>query len=254
MEVGMLSGKIALITGAASGIGRTAASVFAQHGARVVLADVQQDAGEAAVKELCEAGGDARFLRVDVTRESEVESMVKDIVAHYGRLDCAFNNAGIDGPIGHTADYATASWDQVVEVNLKGVWLCMKYEIPQMLAQGGGSIVNMASILGAVGVVNMPAYTAAKHGVLGVSRVAALEYAARGVRINGLCPGIIRTPLIADLIQQGMLSEPEMVSLMPIGRLGRPDEIGEAAAWMCSDGASLLVGHAMFVDGGYTAR
>jgi NAD(P)-dependent dehydrogenase (short-subunit alcohol dehydrogenase family) len=254
MVEGMLSGKIALITGAASGIGRVAASVFVRHGAKVVIADIQEEAGEATARQIREAGGDAQFLRADVTRESDVEALVREVVARHGRLDCAFNNAGIDGPIGLTADYATESWDRVVEINLKGVWLCMRREIPQMLAQGGGAIVNMASILGAVGVSNMPAYTAAKHGVLGVTRVAALEYATKGVRINGLCPGIIRTPLIADLIQQGMLSEPEMVSLMPIGRLGRPEEIGEAAAWMCSDRASLLVGHAMFVDGGYTAR
>ena len=254
MVEGMLSGKIALITGAASGIGQAAASVFVTHGASVVLADIQEEAGEATAQRIREAGGDAHFLRTDVTNESEVAALVRETVARHGRLDCAFNNAGIDGPIGLTAEYATESWDKVVEVNLKGVWLCMKHQIPRMLAQGGGAIVNMASILGAVGVANMPAYTAAKHGVLGVTRVAALEYAAKWVRINGLCPGIIRTPLIADLIQQGMLSEAEMVSLLPIGRLGRIEEIGEAAAWMCSDRASFLVGHAMFVDGGYTAR
>jgi NAD(P)-dependent dehydrogenase (short-subunit alcohol dehydrogenase family) len=253
MVEGMLSGKIALITGAASGIGRVAASVFVRHGAKVVLADIQ-DAGEAAADEIRRSGGDAHFVRTDVTSKSAVEALMREIVTRHGRLDCAFNNAGIDGPIGLTAEYPGDSWDKVVEVNLTGVWLCMKYQIPQMLAQGGGAIVNMASILGAVGVAMMPAYTAAKHGVLGVTRVAALEYAAKGVRINGLCPGIIRTPLIGDLIEQGMLSEEQMVALMPIGRLGRPAEIAEAAAWMCSDGASLLVGHAMFVDGGYTAR
>lgn len=254
MVEGMLSGKVALITGAASGIGHVAASVFVRHGAKVVLADINKDAGEATARRIREEGGEAHFFRTDVTSGSEVDALMREIIARHNRLDCAFNNAGIDGPIGLTADYGEDDWDKVVEVNLKGVWLCMKRQIPQMLAQGGGAIVNMASVLGAVGVSMMPAYSAAKHGVLGVTRVAALEYAAKGLRINGLCPGIIRTPLIADLIEQGMLSEADMVSLMPIGRLGRPEEIAEAAAWMCSDRASFLVGHAMFVDGGYTAR
>jgi NAD(P)-dependent dehydrogenase (short-subunit alcohol dehydrogenase family) len=251
MAEGMLEGKIALITGASSGIGRGAAVIFAGYGARLALADIDVEGGEETAREVRKAGGEAIFIKTDVAHAAEVEALVKQTVAYYGRLDCAFNNAGIDGVMGRTAEYTEENWDQVIGVNLRGVWLCMKYEIPQMLSQGGGSIVNTSSGAGLTGVVGLPAYVASKHGVIGLTRAAALEYAKESIRINVICPGAIRTPMIEQIISQGLATERGLAA--PLGRLGIAEEVGEAAAWLLSPRASFMNGHAMSVDGGTSA-
>lgn len=253
MTKGMLEGNVAIITGASSGIGRAAASVFARYGAKVVLADINEKDGEAAAGRVREEGGDALFVATDVSRASDVEALVARTVERYGRLDCAFNNAGIDGTIGTIAECTEENWDRTLAVNLKGVFLCMKYEIQAMLKQGGGAIVNTASVAGLVGLASIPAYVVSKHGVVGLTKAAALEWSQRGIRVNALCPGAIRTPLLESAFQQGVLSEAGMIAAHPIGRLGSTDEVAEAAAWLCSEKASFVTGLAMPTDGGYVA-
>jgi NAD(P)-dependent dehydrogenase (short-subunit alcohol dehydrogenase family) len=253
MNERMLEGKIALITGASSGIGQGAASVFARHGARLVLADINVEGGAETVRLVQEAGGEAIFVKTDVSKAGEVEALIKQAVSHFGRLDCALNNAGLDGQIGATADCTEQNWDHVLAVNLKGVWLCMKYQIPQMLAQGGGAIVNTASVAGLVAYPGLCAYVASKHGVVGLTRAAALEYGKQHIRINAVCPGAIRTPLLENAIRQGVLTEEQAAAMEPIGRLGTVEEVGETAAWLCSGRASFMLGHALAVDGGWTA-
>lgn len=253
MNERMLEGKIALITGASSGIGRGAASVFARHGARLVLADINVEGGAETVRLVQEARGEAIFVKADVSKAGEVEALIKQAVARFGRLDCALNNAGIDGQMGPTADCTEENWDQVLAVNLRGVWLCMKYQIPQMLAQGGGAIVNVASAAGLVGYPGLCAYVASKHGVVGLTRAAALEYGKQHIRINAVCPGVIRTPMLEEIIRQGLVTEEQAAAMEPIGRLGTVEEVGETAAWLCSGRASFMLGHALAVDGGLTA-
>lgn len=251
---GLLNGKVALITGASTGIGCSSAEVFVRHGARVLLADINQKDGEELARRLRDGGAEAHFVAADVSQAKDVEAMVAEAVSRFGRLDCAFNNAGIDGAFALTADCTEENWDRTIAVNLKGIFLCMKYEIARMLEQGGGAIVNTASVAGLVGVgMGLPAYVAAKHGVVGLTRAAALEYATKGIRVNAVCPGAIRTPMLDDAIRQGLASEEAMVAMEPIRRLGRPDEIGEAAAWLCSDRAGFILGHALAVDGGWIA-
>ncbi|MCH7786596.1 MAG: SDR family oxidoreductase [Chloroflexi bacterium] len=254
---GTLEDKIALVTGGGSGIGQAASLTFAREGAKVVVADVNADGGEETVSNIKEAGGDAFFVHADVSRASDVEAMVNITVQTFGRLDCAFNNAGIggsstDGPR-QMHEYPEDIWDRVVSINLKGVWLCMKYEIAQMLEQGGGAIVNTASVAGLVGLRNGSAYVAAKHGVVGLTRTAALEYAQQGIRVNAVCPGYIETPMT-----EGLRSDPErlasIIASEPIGRIGTPQEIAESVLWLCSDAASFVTGQAMAVDGGYVAQ
>lgn len=244
----MLEGKIALITGASSGIGRGAAIVFAGYGARLVLADINIEGGEATAAEVLRAGGEAIFVKTDVTAAGEVEALVERAVAHYGRLDCAFNNAGVEGAAGPTAECSEENWSRVLDVNLTGVWLCMKHEIRQMLLQGGGTIVNTSSGAGLSGVAGLPAYVASKHGVVGLTRAAALEYAKSNIRVNAVCPGAVRTPMIENIIDRGLTTEGRLGG--PIGRLGTPEEVGEAVAWLCSSRASFMIGHALSVDGG----
>ncbi|MCI0439363.1 MAG: SDR family oxidoreductase [Chloroflexi bacterium] len=245
-------GKVALVTGAASGIGRAAAMAFAREGARVVAADLNARGGEETVGKIKEAGGDAVFVRTDVTKAAQVEVMVKRAVEAYSRLDCAFNNAGIPGARVPTHEYPEDDWDLVTSILLKGVWLCMKYELAQMLQNGGGAIVNTSSIAGLVGRPNASAYVAAKHGVNGLTRTAALEYAQRGIRVNSVCPGWIRTPLI-DNLTRNPETEAEVAARHPIGRLGTPEDVAETVIWLCSDAASFVTGHLMAVDGGFTA-
>jgi NAD(P)-dependent dehydrogenase (short-subunit alcohol dehydrogenase family) len=256
---GQLNGKIALVTGGASGIGRATALTFAREGARLVVADMQTDGGQQTVHMITENGGTATFVQVDVTQASEAEALLTQTVRTYGRLDCAHNNAGISG-VGIagerrtlTAEYPEERWHQVLAVNLTGVWLCMKYEITQMLTQGGGAIVNTASVAGLVGLPYASAYVASKHGVVGLTKTAALEYAKQGIRVNCVCPGYIQTPMTAAGMQ-----DPQRLALMmarePVGRMGHPEEVAETVVWLCSDAASFVTGHAMTVDGGYMAQ
>jgi NAD(P)-dependent dehydrogenase (short-subunit alcohol dehydrogenase family) len=249
-----LRGKVALVTGAASGIGRAAALAFASAGARVVVADVAREAGERTVGEIRAAAGDAIFVACDVSRAPEVEAMVAEAVATYGRLDCAFNNAGIGLTYTPLHELDEERWQRILAVNLTGVWLCMKYEIRQMLTQGGGAIVNTASIDGLSGAAGLADYVASKHGVVGLTRTAALEYATRGIRVNAVCPGMIRTPMVEAGIRERPELEARLIAQEPVGRLGTPEEIAAAAVWLCSDAASFVTGHAMPVDGGFLAR
>jgi NAD(P)-dependent dehydrogenase (short-subunit alcohol dehydrogenase family) len=253
---GQLQDKVALVTGGASGIGRATALAFAREGAKLVIADMNAEGAEQTVHMITENGGDATFVHVNVTRAAEVEAMIGKAVQTYGRLDCAHNNAGVASrPRVVLHELPEESWDRVIDINLKGVWLCMKYEITQMLQQGGGAIVNTASIMGLVGSWSRSgAYNASKHGVLGLTKSAALEYAKSGIRVNAVCPGYIRTPLIAQTLSSHPEMEAEIVSRHPVGRMGEPEEIAEAVVWMCSDAASFVTGHAMTVDGGYVAQ
>ena len=252
---GRLEDKVALVTGGSSGIGRASALTFAREGAKVVIIDVDVAGGEETVKMIEEAGGEAIFVKADVTNAAEVEVSINKAVKTYGQLNCALNNAGGGGEMATITECTEENWDYVINVHLKGVWLCMKYEIPEMVKRGGGAIVNTASIFGLVGEdSNMPAYTAAKHGVVGLTKAAALEYAKANIRVNAVCPGTIHTPSVARFIAKDPQFE-EMVTLLhPIGRLGNPIEVAEAVVWLCSDAASFVTGLAMAVDGGFTAR
>ncbi|NQT71490.1 MAG: SDR family oxidoreductase [Chloroflexi bacterium] len=249
-----LNGKVALVTGGSAGIGRSTALAFAREGARVVVADYAVDGGEETVRLIKEGGGEAVFIKVDVSIASDVESMVNKAIETYGRLDCAANNAGISGPIVASIDLEEKDWDQVVNIDLKGVWLCMKYEIPHMLNQGGGSIVNTASMAGIVGFPAQAPYVASKHGVIGLTKSAALEYGTQGIRVNAVCPGVIHTSMVDSVIEV----IPDIIETLnkqaPVGRIGQPQEVAECILWLCSDDASFVTGHALVVDGGYVAQ
>jgi NAD(P)-dependent dehydrogenase (short-subunit alcohol dehydrogenase family) len=251
-----LDGKTALVTGGGSGIGRATALAYANDGARIVVADVNVEGGEETVQLIKEAGGEAILVHADVSRPEDTQAMVAQAVETFGSLDCAFNNAGIGGGRDRnlTADYLEEDWDRVMSINLKGVWLCMKAEIPQMLKQGKGAIVNTASIAGLVGLSGTVAYVAAKHGVTGLTKAAALEYAKAGIRINAVCPGYIETPLIEGAFERMEGYKERLESRHPLGRLGQPEEIAAAVLWLSSDAASFVTGHNMTVDGGYVAQ
>lgn len=249
----LLDGKVALVTGAASGIGRAVAEAYAREGAAVVLSDVAAPEGETAAAEIARKHSvRAHFVRADVSLPEECERLVATTLERLGKLDIACNNAGIAGETHETADYSIQGWEKVIAVNLSGVFHCMKYEIPAMLASGKGAIVNMASILGAVGFAGAPAYVAAKHGVLGLTKTAAVEYAARGVRINAVGPAFIHTPLIRKLEEDAAASA-MLVSRHPAGRLGHPEEVAALTLWLSSDAASFVTGAYYPVDGGYLA-
>jgi NAD(P)-dependent dehydrogenase (short-subunit alcohol dehydrogenase family) len=249
----MLQGKVTLVTGASSGIGRAIALAYAREGAKVVVSDVNVAGGEETVSLVREQGGDAIFVPADVSRAEDCQRLVERAVAHYGRLDAACNNAGIGGELGPTADYVDEAWQQVIGVNLSGVFYCMKHQIPAMLRHGGGAIVNMASILGQVGFAGAPAYVAAKHGVVGLTKTAALEYSAQGLRINAVGPAFIHTPMIAGL-ESDPATKQQLVSLHAVGRLGEPEEVAELVVWLSSERASFVTGAYYAVDGGYLAR
>ena len=251
---GILDGKGALITGAGSGIGQATSRIFAREGAKLVLADVVEEGGNRTLKMVQDLGAEAIFVTCDVSKWSDVEGTVNKAVQAYGRIDCAFNNAGIEGKGGNTHECTQENWDRVLAIDLTGVWLCMKAEIAQMLKQGGNcAIVNTSSGTGLAGVRGMPAYVAAKHGVAGLTRAAALEYGKQNIRINAVCPGPIRTPMMGRLLQNRPDAEQRFARSEPLKRLGEPEEIGEAVAWLCSDRASYVTGLPMPVDGGFMA-
>lgn len=248
---GLLKGKVGLITGGAAGIGRATAQIFAREGAEVIVADIVIQEGQETVRLIKDSGGEATFVRCDVTRSTEVKALMEEAVDTYGRIDCAFNNAGIEGSVSATADCTEENWDAIMTTNLKGEWLCMKYEIPQMLRQGGGAIVNAASVGGLVGLPGMSAYCASKGGVVQLTKVAALEYAKSHIRINAVCPGGIRTGMSKRLGKQPQMGE---TLPAPMRRWAKPEEIGEVVAWLCSDAASFVTGHTMTADGGFLAQ
>jgi len=249
-----MSGKVALVTGAAAGIGRASAIAFGCHGARVALADVDASGAQETLHLLKEAGGDGICVKCDVSRPGDVEALIKEVVAAYGRLDYAHNNAGIAGDIALTADCTEENWDRTINIDLKGVWLCMKHEIRQMLAQGGGgAIVNASATAGLVGSRRSSAYAAAAHGVVGLTRSAALEYAQAGIRVNAVCPGVTRTPMMQRIIGDNPQVEAQMVGRVPMGRMATPEEVAEVVVWLCSEGAAFVTGHALSCDGGVVA-
>lgn len=245
--------KVALVTGGGSGIGQATAIAFARNGARVVVADISVEAAESTVKLIKDAGGEASFVQADVSKSAEVEAMVQYAVDTYGRLDIALNNAGFGGPQVKIAEVVEADYDRVMSVNLKGIYLSMKYEIPQMLKQGGGAIVNTASALGLIGMATSSVYVTTKHGVIGMTKSAALEYASEGIRINAICPGVIKTPLLVPTLSNPAVAN-ALTSLHPIGRLGEVEEVAEAVLWLASEAAGNVVGTALTVDGGWTAH
>lgn len=249
----LLQGKVALVTGGASGIGRAAARALAREGAAVVVADINVAGGEETIRTIKAGGGQALFARADVSKAADVESLVAVAIRAFGGLDCAFNNAGIGGALSRVPDKTEDEWDAVFNVNLKGVWLCMKYEIPAMLERGGGAIVNMASLAGLNGFALGSAYCASKHGVVGLTKSAALEYARQNIRVNAVCPGFIDTPMVRDMIEAVPRMEESTRSLSPMRRLGEADEVADAVVWLCSEKASFITGHALPLDGGVTA-
>lgn len=248
-----LQGKVTLITGASSGIGRAAALAFARRGAKLVLGNRRMREGEETARMAREAGAEVVFQKTDVTVSAEVEALAQLAVSTFGRLDCAFNNAGIDGDVVPTADCSEENWDKVIATNLKGVWLCMKHEIRAMLGHGG-AIVNNASAAGQVGMRNMPAYAASKGGVIQLTRTAALEYAKAGIRVNAVCPGFIRTPMVEVPMAVNPRFEEFVLKAEPMGRLGTPEEVAEAVVWLSTEAAGFITGHALAIDGGLLAQ
>lgn len=247
--------RVALVTGAASGLGFATAKAFAESGASVALADWNETALADAAKTLAAGGHNVLPITCDVADDAQVEAMIERTVAAFGRLDAAYNNAGVQNVLADAADQSREDFDRVTGVNLRGVWSCMKFELRQMRKQGSGAIVNCSSIGGLVGGAGRGTYHAAKYGVIGLTTSAALEYAAKGIRINAVCPGLIHTPMADRMIAGGQAAAIDaMLKDVPVGRLGRPDEIADAVLWLCSPSASLVVGHALVVDGGYTVR
>ena len=250
-----LNNKVAMVTGGGSGIGRAAALAFADAGASVVVADIDVEGGHKTIDAISRAGGHSIFVQADVSQAPDVEAAVNRTIDEYGRLDCSFNNAGIEGTVGtRLADYREADWDKLIDINLKGVWLCMKYQLAYMAEQGGGAIVNNASVAGLVGGTFGSAYYASKHGVIGLTKAAAIEYGRNGIRVNAVCPGVIKTEMADRLLQGDKPRESAITALHPLGRLGSPAEVARAVVWLSSDAASFVTGQALAVDGGYVAQ
>jgi NAD(P)-dependent dehydrogenase (short-subunit alcohol dehydrogenase family) len=249
-----MSGKVAIVTGAGSGIGRAAALLFSARGASVAVIDCDPEGGNETVNGIAAAGGKALFIEADISQSEQVKRMVETTVETYGRLDYAYNNAGIEAGLFPLSDYTEEIWDRTIAVNLKGVWLGMKYEIPAMLKSGGGAIVNTASAAGLIALPNHYAYVASKFGVVGITKVAALEFAGQGIRVNCVCPAIIETPMTDRFVTYGLGTKEMFAAVTPIKRLGLPEEVAASAVWLCSDEASYITGHSLCVDGGYTAQ
>ena len=249
-----LSGRVALVTGGGSGIGRASALAFARAGASVVVSDVAAEAGEATARAVLDAGGVAIFQRTDVSDAEQVSALIDRTIQEFGRLDCAHNNGGIEGPVGTVIDLSEDEWDRVIDINLKGVWNCLRYQIPVMLEQGGGAIVNTGSVSGLKGFPPLlPAYVASKFGVVGLTAVTARTYANQGIRVNAICPGAIDTPMLTRIGEGAERLGVALVSENPSGRLGTPDEVAEAVIWLCSDRASFVTGQTLTIDGGFLA-
>ena len=246
-------GKVALVTGSAGGIGRATALAFARDGAKVVVSDIAVDAAEETVRMIEALGAEATFVEADVGKESDIKALIEATVEVYGRVDCAVNNAGMEGDVAPIAENPLENWERVIRINLTGVWLSMKYEIQQMLKQGRGAIVNIASIEGMIAIPGGSPYVASKHGVNGITKTAALEYMQANIRVNSVCPGFIDTKML-ERVEVPIPEIPTIVAMSPAGRKGRPEEVAEAVIWLCSDAASFVTGHTMTVDGGYVIQ
>jgi NAD(P)-dependent dehydrogenase (short-subunit alcohol dehydrogenase family) len=244
--------KVAIVTGGSFGIGRAAAIAFAKRGAKVAVADWVEDEENETIKSIKNIGADALFIKCDVSNSNDVSNMITKTISHFGRLDFAFNNAGIEGLTANTHECTEANWDKTIGINLKGLWLCMKNEIPEMLKNNKGVIINCASVAGLIGFAGLPAYVATKHGVVGLTQTAALEYAKQGIRVNAVCPGVIHTAMIDRITGKDKEVEKKFIGMEPMGRMGNPEEVAEAVVWLCSDAASFVTGIAMPVDGGFT--
>jgi A-factor type gamma-butyrolactone 1'-reductase (1S-forming) len=250
---GVLAGRVALVTGGGSGIGRATAELFAEQGAAVIVADVSET-GEESAAAITAAGGEATFVRTDVSAEADVAAVVRAAESRYGALDAAFNNAGIGAPRAPFEELDAAGWDRMMAVNLRGVWLCMKHELATMVPLGRGTIVNTASVAGVVGTAGLASYTAAKHGVVGLTRTAAVEHGPNGVRVNAVAPGFTRTPMVKDVTDDPTIDLQLLLAAAPLGRMAEPREIAEAVLWLTSPASSFVTGHVLVADGGYTAQ
>lgn len=246
--------KTAIITGGSTGIGKSAAKIFAENGVKICIADIQEEKGKQLAKSIKSYGHEAIFIKTDVSIPRDVKNMVDKTIKEFGSIDYAFNNAGIEGEEGTIDKCSIENWDKVINVNLKGVWLCMKYELEEMSRKNKGIIVNTSSIAGKVGFANLPAYVASKHGVNGLTKNAALEYAKNGIRVNSVCPGVIKTEMVERVTKGDPTLEKQFASMAPMERMGTPDEIGYAVVWLCSDQSSFLTGQEISIDGGYLAQ
>lgn len=244
--------KVAIVTGGSFGIGRATALAFAKRGAKIVIADWKEN--QETMDLIENLGGEAIFVKCDVSKSDDVKSLVEKTILTFGRIDFAFNNAGIEGISAPVQDCTEENWDKTIAINLKGIWLCMKYEIPEMLKKGAGVIINCSSVAGLIGFQSSPAYVASKHGVIGLTKTAALENAKTGIRVNAVCPGIIKTPMIDRVTRNNEEIEKQFTNMEPVGRMGQPEEIANAVIWLCSDEASFVTGVAIPVDGGFVAQ